>query len=269
MTIREAIRAKQRQMRERSPQARRAYFWEYHKAAVIALAVALLACILVAVDVFGKKDVAFHGMFLNAEERQSGQLIADFAKAIGIDPEKEEIKLDSALKISQNANSTEDLYGIQSLVTRISAGAIDTVACDGELLISFGYLGYLADLRQVLTAQELERLDGSLLYVDQAVLDALSEAALDPEGVLQDYPDPGKPDTMEDPVPVGILLNGALDGAFRFSGGAAAIGVTATTNRMETCQVFLRLVLAQDGAAAPQEARPAPFRIRSCRPLPA
>lgn len=248
MTMREAIRAKQKEMHKKSPQERKAYFWTYHKTAVIALAVLLLVCVLAAVDIFGKKEVAFHGMFINAEEKQSEQLAADFAKAAGIDPEKEEIQLDSALKISHDADSTEDIYGIESMLTRIAAGAIDTIACDGDLLVSFGYLDYLMDLRQVLTADELKRLDGSLLYMDRAVLESISGAALETEEPLADFPDPANPDAMADPVPIGVLLDGALDEEFFFSGGPAAIGVASTTERVETCGIFIRCVLARGGS---------------------
>ena len=244
MTIREAIRSKQEEMRRKSPRERRAYFWEYHKTAVIALAALLAVGIFLAADVFGKKEIAFHGMFINAEERQGQQLAAGFAQAAGIDSEKGEIRLDSALKISHDSNSPEVIYGIEAMLAHISAGAIDTIACDGELLISFGYLDYLMDLRQVLTDRELESLGGSLLYIDRAVLEGLYDAAMDPENVPEDFPDPGNPAAMEDPVPVGILLNGTLDEAFSFSGTSPAIGIASTTNRKALSAAFIRYILA-------------------------
>ena len=66
----------------------------------------------------------------------------------------------------------------------------------------FLYQDYFCDLSQILTPEQQARLEEYIIYIDRVYL----EAKLSGKEVPEPFPDPTKPEDMEQPIPVALLL---------------------------------------------------------------
>ena len=175
------------------------YFWEPILGVLIALALGGYLIFHFATA----KEEALNVVCLNsfAGEEASDSFCREFAQAAGIDPEKEMVRLNMGMVVS-DALPTETYEAIQALSAQVAAGTVDVMVGDLDAMGIFLYQDYFCDLTQVLTPQQLTQLQGSLLYIDLVYM----EAKLSGEEVPTPFPDPAKPEEMEQPVPVALLL---------------------------------------------------------------
>ena len=138
---------------------------------------------------------------------------------------------------------TQELYtSMEAFTAMVAAKTVDCFAGDPDLMLYYAYLEYAADLRTVLTAEELTALAPHLYYIDAQLL-AQQEAA---DGGLADAfaqrPDPKKPELMSNPIPVAISLQAATDAfqeAYTFP-GEAAICICVNSEKAENALAFVR-----------------------------
>ena len=106
---------------------------------------------------------------------------------------------------AEAATSTTAYETLQVITAKAASGDIDFMVADDPVLIEFAYDGYLYELSEVLSDEQMKKYEPYFLYYDKAVLEELSNidytAEEIPEIIL---PDPSKPELMEDPVPVMI-----------------------------------------------------------------
>ena len=175
------------------------YFW----LPILLTAAILIGTVSYIVHLVTLKEEALNVMCVNAvshiEEEEA--FMNDFAQSVGIDLDEYEVYISTNLSVS-----TEALYSsyeaVQALVARLVAGSVDVMAADIDTLQSYLYQDFFYDLRDVLTAEQQEKYQAYYLYMDLAVMRELLDA-VDVEPV---YPDPTKPERMEEPVPIALLL---------------------------------------------------------------
>lgn len=175
-----------------------------------------------------------------AEQEMSGRL----ADAIGVDLSRNEVEVSMSNFLAPGESRDEvDIAMQQRIIVYVSAGQIDVLCADAWNFTTYSLAGMFTDLRTVLPADRLAELEPYLYYVDQAVIDARQNATtLDTEeeesameasaeaagtafttGTIADLTDGAEalkseaigtytlpdPSTMQNPVPVGILMTDA------------------------------------------------------------
>lgn len=203
MTSKEAAVYRLKQLKGKPLKAKVEHLFAYYRGPIIGVLVALLLCGYLLFHFATHKDEVLHVVCLNsfAKAEDTDLFCREFAQAAGIDLEKETVYLNTSLIVS-DATPGETYEAIQSLSAQAAAGTVDVLLADLDALGIFLYGDYFRDLTQVLTPEQQTRLQEHMLYIDLVYL----EAKLSGAEVPTPYPDPTKPEDMEQPVPVALLL---------------------------------------------------------------
>ena len=177
------------------------------------------------------------------ESRVRGYLDA-FLQTQGIDMDRNEatLRLDMIVE-SSNASSNYD--NLQLLQGMLGANMIDVIAAPSALMLGYAYDGAFTDLTTVIDDQLLEKLASQLLYIDAAVLEILEDNYTD-KLVL---PDPLKPEEMEMPVPVAIVMSSNWEFAqWCYTGTSSDVAIALVTNGENSAngQMFLEYLLNRE-----------------------
>ena len=184
--------------------------WEYYRTElflVLFLIIALLASLLQAGT---GKDEVLRTVFLNVSSKSesSSDYLDSFMEHMSLDTNKYCINSDTSMQFSLELSGEEATYAaFQKIVTLLAAGEIDIFAADPDAYLHFSHFDYFTDLRDVLTKEQLSALSAQLFYIDGAVLREKLAADRTENLYTKPYPNPLNPAAMEDPIPVGIVLN--------------------------------------------------------------
>ena len=247
MTIREAIAEQLKSIKNRSPKEQLSYFWEYYGIKTICLLLALAMLIGFIVTMATKKEYAFTGVFFGAS-RQAGSedYLTQLGLSCGIDTDRYALSVQCHPDIRMDLQLTPEIYdSMQAFTAMVSANSVDCFAGNAELFLYYSYLGYAMDLRTVLTEAELEQLAPYLYYIDADRIRQQEESNEGYASAYSGHPDPTKPETMVDPIPVGISLDAAAEDfrqAYSFV-DHGVIGICASSEHTEYALAILRSVL--------------------------
>lgn len=220
------------------------YFWYYYKWYVICSICAIVLIGSLVHDFVNRRETAFYTVMLNViplntDSAEYADAFADYAE---IDTSSEDIIFNTSLRISEDGISEDSYYSSQQLAVYVSAAELDTMLTDAASFRKYANSYYFYDLRDILTAKQLEMYEPYFYYVDQTVVEQIDEAADNLDTAFQpNYPDPRKPEEMEQPIPVGIYLNGneELLKNFYFQQDDIVIGIYANTKHLDTALSFL------------------------------
>lgn len=136
---------------------------------------------VVALDVIGilaflivhyvtQKDTALEIMAVNAiqsEDNPAGDsgYYNGFLKENGLDPDKSEVLVSSNLGASANENDGASAESIQMIQSRFMTQSVDVFFADYDFFYSLGEFDYLADIREYLPEELLEKYKDDLVYV--------------------------------------------------------------------------------------------------------
>lgn len=184
------------------------YFFDYYKWHVICGVIAVIFAGVLIYQLTTQKDAAFYAMLLNGTSRsypaESGHRDA-FAEYAGIDTSEYDVIYDTSVQIGTGAG--DDYQSAQTLMIHITAADLDVMVSDLDSLRHYAYLGDFRDLRDILTEEQLNRYEDSFYYIDMTVANAIENAKREYDyDYTPVYGDPLRPEDMQDPVPVGILL---------------------------------------------------------------
>jgi hypothetical protein len=243
MTIFEHIKQQHAEMKDKPRKERWEYFWDYYKwhTLVIILAVALL--VQGVVSIVNKKDIVFSGILLNCTLRIDDEAFLNgFYEHADINSKKQQAAFYTDLTLTDK-NTKTDITAFQRIMAGIATKDTDFVVGqkDNFRLCAYSTSRMFIDLRKFLDEDTLNKLSDRLYYIDGAVLEKLSV----PVGQLQDktitFPDPTKPEAMEDPIPVGIDISDRKDfqEAYYFSNTKLYLGVASNVPRPEITKAFI------------------------------
>lgn len=232
------------EIRQLPKEERWSYFWDYYKWHTV---VTLLVIVLLVQGILGmvnQKDTVFSGFVLNAKIGVEDEAFLEgFYDLTGIDSKTQQAAFYTDL-ILTGENRKNDITTIQRIMASISIQ-------DGDLIISTGNGFHVCayntsrifcDLRDFLDAETLEKLSDRLYYIDGAVQDELDKPVgefVDPYAI--EYPDPRKPETMKNPIPVGIDVSDRkeLMDAYYLKDSTAYLGIMVNTPRPELCRQLI------------------------------
>lgn len=225
------------------------YFMDYYKWYVI-VAVAVIGFIASLVyQALTSKETRFFAALVNAFEIVSPEEhIRGFADYAQIDTDEYDIVFDSSMHIDNSSMTQDTITSSQKLMVFIAASEVDVVMADQDIIEQYAYNDSFYDIREVLTAEQIEKYESRFFYMDLAVAEAIKAAQSDPDydySQTPSHPDPRKPEAMEQPVPVGIFLDGAqaLNEVYYFAYGEPVLAVSATSPHLETVPEYVDFLL--------------------------
>lgn len=136
---------------------------------VVALAVIGILAFLI-VHYVTQKDTALEIMAVNARQSADNKMedsdyYDSFLKENGIDPDKNEVLVSSNLGASANENDGASAESIQMIQSRFMTQSVDVFLADYDFFYSLGEFDYLADIREYLPEELLEKYKDDLVYV--------------------------------------------------------------------------------------------------------
>lgn len=136
---------------------------------VVALAVIGILAFLI-VHYVTQKDTALEIMAVNARQSADNKMedsdyYDSFLKENGIDPDKNEVLVSSNLGASANENDGASAESIQMIQSRFMTQSVDVFFADYDFFYSLGEFDYLADIREYLPEELLEKYKDDLVYV--------------------------------------------------------------------------------------------------------
>lgn len=212
------------------------YFW---LPIVVTLAI-LIGLGSYIVHIVTMKDTALNVICLNAysDLEVAKSYVTDFAENAGIDLEEYEVYISTDLTLN-DADLNSSYNTVQVLVAQVAAHSVDILAGDQKNTIRYFYQEMYHDLTQVLTPAQQEAYGEYFLYADMAVVRRLEDQLLEE---APEYPDPTKPEEMEEPVPVALLVpegSGFMESCYPYHKNNVVVGIVATTDNMENALAFL------------------------------
>lgn len=146
------------------------YIWDYYKWVLILIVVAVVVVITVVRAVMNKKENALYVLAVNAdpyvEEEVTDALFTDFLLEQGIDPQKEEVLLNTSIQYLGGA-STTDIYSMQAITTIMGSGSADVVMMPEDLFRETASLGAYVPVQYYLSPEEMEALGDRIIWVEK------------------------------------------------------------------------------------------------------
>ena len=203
MTISESILHQLKQLKGKPLREKLEHILTYFWGPLLGVLVAILLGIFLIIHFSTLKEDALNIVCLNSfiKTEEANRITEEFANFAGIDTEKYEIWLNTGMVVS-DATPTETYEAIQTLSAQVAAGSVDILVADMDAFGIFLYQDYFCDLSQILTPELQTRLEEYIIYIDRVYL----EAKLSGKEVPEPFPDPTKPEDMEQPIPVALLL---------------------------------------------------------------
>ena len=180
--------------------------------------------------------------FIKAEE--ANKITEEFADFAGIDTDKCTVQLNTRMVVS-DLTPSETYEAMQILSAQVAAGAVDIMVANMEAFGIFLYQDYFCDLTQILTPELQARLKDYIIYIDRTYM----EAKLNGEAVTEPFPDPTKPENMDRPVPVALLLpadNEFVQKNYSSIKAQIAFGFVANGKNHENALSFLDYITTND-----------------------
>lgn len=227
------------------------YFWYYYKWHTIGSIAALVAVILLIHDIVSQKNEVFYAAMLNSSDLLQDESFAEqFMAYAGIDPNVDTATFDDSLSISFSNLNEITLASAQKLQATIIAGKVDVIVAGDELFENYANDGVVTDLRQMMTSEQLAIYEPFLYYVDRVLVEQIAEANYNLDTSFQPKsPDPTKPELMEEPVPVGIYVDGStiLTSSYRISDGdRIVVGFLANSQHADMSVMFIEFLLGAE-----------------------
>lgn len=237
-------------IREQPKGERFSYFWEYYKIPAIVAVVLVAALICAIVGAVNRKETVFTGYILNCNivEKDSAFLQGFYDRA-GIDSNKQEAAIYTDMYLFPG-HGQKNAEVFQRIIGGISVGNSDFIAGPEEQfkMCAYNTAGLFADLREFLDEETLTKVSDRLYYIDGAIMEKLSAPAgqtVDTSKII--YPNPLKPETMEQPIAVGISVGDCetFRSCYYHSPDTVLyIGVIINTQRPELTKQFIDYILS-------------------------
>lgn len=240
----DAFQEKQQPVKKKSFKKRFEDFWYYYKWYVIGGTIAVLIVSAFIKDMLQNKDYALYSMGVNiyTNAADTTPFIDDYTEYAGIDTEEYFAAFDNNFRINSDGSGEMTASATQMIMVYTAARDLDNLAMDLPNYHRYAYNSTFLDLREVFTAEELAGLQDSLYYIDRVLLNQIAKAQenWDTDFTVE-YPDPSHPETMEDPIPVGLNLADSEKFNEYYSMGEATgyIGIVSTTARLENAKAML------------------------------
>lgn len=249
MAVMDEFREEREALKNGTLKQKLSYFVYYYKWHVIVTVLSVILVVSLIVQMVTRKDTAFYVCMLNTSPQNAEQYTADFAEFAEIDLNTYNVIFDTSMSISQGEILDQDtVASTEKLMVYIAASELDVMVTDEASIQEYANAEYFFDLREFLTPEQVEQCEPYFYYVDWKVVEEW-RAAIDnfDQSYVPSYPDPRKPEEMEQPVPVGIYLDKseALKRSFYFLSDDVVLTVFRSTTKPETALKFVDFLMKE------------------------
>ena len=234
------------------------YFWYYYKIHTIAVILIIIFGVSFIHNIVTAKDYNFYGIMLNAPSLDGDAMEASFGEYAGLDMENYDCFIDTMSTLANQNQTQYDIATFQRMVALVQSKDLDVLVTDAPVFINFSFNGMMMDLRDVMTEEELARYEGQIYYLDNAEVrkaEAAEEAQSDEdimeaqqkrnqasvEDITAEAETHRHPETMEDPIPVGIFLDESplIQKTGCYGEPVPIYGISVTSQRTDTAKKYL------------------------------
>lgn len=144
------------------------YFMEYYFKITLGIVIAavLIGWMLYSI-LSAPRDTAFAAFFFNCYGDSSNTELADsFAEHMGIDTDKHDVYIDSAMNIGEAVNDVDSYISIEKTIAVIASGELDIIVGDTAAVDYFARAEYLCDITAMLPEDLLEKYKDKLYYAE-------------------------------------------------------------------------------------------------------
>lgn len=243
MTMFEYAKNAYKSMKDKPKEERWQYFLDYYKWYAIA-AVAIVALLIHSIVFLAtRKDTVFGGILVDSiDSDTSAAYVQELENYLQLNTKKEQVQLQTNISL-QDGMGNNKVESFQTVLAFINSKSIDflTAPKTSFSMCAYSTTNMLADLRDHLDPQTLERLEGQLYYIDRDLIEQARNSTL-PADIK--FPDPQSPETMTDPVPVGINITGCKEfySNYYLLTEDLYLALAVNTERTETVLEFLEFL---------------------------
>ncbi len=158
------------------------YIWDYYRFPIFLvffIAIFLISWIQFAMK---EKESVLDLLFLNGEPAQENATgLDEFFTLQGFDKEKQEITVLTHLRLvlSEDSYDKSDYNTVRSIAAKFTLGDLDIFAAPQQIYNEYAASGYIADLRTVLSEEELKAYEDLLVYATNIDTNETFPCALD------------------------------------------------------------------------------------------
>lgn len=264
MAVRDEIREQRQKLKGQGFKAHWEYFWEYYKIHTIVAVVAIILVVTFIRDIANRKPYAIYTLFVNNQSMETQLFLQDgFAEYAGIDTNVENVLVDTSSNYINSSIDQTTVATSEKIMALISASELDVFVSDLGTAYHYASQETFMDLRDVFTKEELDSMSDKLFYVDQAYADYLASEEYtnyittgkfdvnNKFAVMADkYNDTFQydeidPSEMDDPIPVGIKLDGstALSECSAYPDSTPVAAIVINTERIDTSKKFIEYLM--------------------------
>lgn len=214
------------------------YFWDYYKWHVIIPLVIIIIVSNYIYHMITDPETILNGVFINSShldnEEEFSDLIQNLYDTYEVDTEEYNITFNTTISYS-TTDTTYNYTSLQTLMAWSSAGVLDFMCADKEVMTDFAYRGYFSDLRNLLSEEEVAMYEPYFQYIDQDVVNQIIEASDKLESTDNiEYPDCSNPDAMKEPIPVFIDVSATdLKNIYDDSTESVSFGIITQTEHLD------------------------------------
>lgn len=246
MTSREAAIYQLKQLKGKPLKTKITHIITYFWVPIAAILAAIIFLISMIVHYANLKPTALSVCCLNtiADQTSVDGYLRQFAQDQGID--LEEFDVTARVDIAFFGTDAEtDYQNAQVLAAMLMTGALDVMTADHATITGYSYQQAFIDLEELLTQEQMETLAPHFLYMDLSYLEEMETFSNE----ARQYPDPTKPEEMEQPVPIAIILQPDWEFAsicYPYTYGYYAVGLVAGAQNAANAEAFLQYILEQE-----------------------
>lgn len=249
MALRDEVKEQKGKLKGKSFKEKMNYFWYYYKVhTIVAFFVIVVGGVFIK-DAVTARDSAFSATLLNAYASSTQtDLETEFAAYADIDTTVYDCYIDTGSTLSYETMSELDLAVSQRISAMTQTNSLDVVVSDLEPFSNFSLGMMFCDLREELTPEEFEKYKEDFFYIDAAAIeDENEDIAYDQDGlplVVNTGIDHSNPETMEEPVPVGIYLDDCAKlkkwECYTATGETPIFGFVYSSAKKDVAHIFLK-----------------------------
>ena len=251
MTVSEQIHSQNEKMKDKPFKEKFEYFWEYYKLPVIGVIIGAIIIFSIIKAIVTAKDYCFVAMLVNSANIDTVKMSESFAGYAGLDTDKYNCYI-SANEAENMMNSNAADYGPATrFAALLAADDLDCVVYDSMVVNNKAVNDVFADLRKILSDEDLKRYEDRFYYIDNEIMkkvsedlafgDAYNEERGTYDDQLKDLEYHMNPSAMADPVPVGIVMTDSpmakqMDSYYEL---LPVFAITQNTKRLDSAIAFL------------------------------
>lgn len=249
--VKKSSKLMREKMKDKPFKEKVAYYISYYKWQAIGAVVGIAAIISIVSTIVNNKDYSFVAMLVNSVNINADVINEDFERYAELDTQKHSCYIDPNESETIGGASASEIGTATRFTAMISTADLDVAIFNTDLFFIKAYNDVFADLRDVLPPEDIEKYQDRFFYIDMVKVkkymdDVMAQASdLESIGTIDEqrsrlplYMDPSN---MEDPVPVGIIVEDSplLKTTSAYYNTIPVFGIIMNTQRPDKAVTFL------------------------------